>query len=226
MRFKVSVGEDGQTVLAYHPKVSEFVRKAADRALSTFPTPFRKILEQPGRKFWFLPIEGSPRVPLAEAKPDYFKITYNPHWLESLPKEDAAAMLAQEMDHLLRPDLGFPGGEYYTKPVPIPRNILGKVYAKGLDPTTKHYLDESPQYATSKQKHMEILGMVAEQAARKERELVNWPDGPKRGKGLLPEWLDKMLEAREKQAEEVAEELEVRSRGYFGNLSGQGRSRN
>ncbi len=44
-------------VLAFHPKVSTFVRKAVERALGTFPNPFRKILDQPGRKFWFLPIE-------------------------------------------------------------------------------------------------------------------------------------------------------------------------
>ncbi len=195
-------------MLAFHPKVSTFVRKAVERALGTFPNPFRKILEQPGRKFWFLPIEKSPRIPLAEAKPDYFKITYNPHWLESFPEEDAAAMLAQEMDQLLRPDGGFPGGEYYTKPVPIPSG-LDKVYTEGLDPTTKKYLDSAWQYAVRKNRNIEILGMAAEQAAREERELVNWPGGPKRGKGLLPEWLDKMLETREKQAEEVAEELEV-----------------
>ena len=195
-------------MLAFHPKVSEFVRRAARRALETFPSPFRKILEQPGRKFWFLPIEGCSRVPLAKANPDYFKLSYNPHWLESLPEEDAAAILAQEMDHLLRPDLGFPGGEYYTKPVPIPKGT-GKVFARGLDPTTKSYLEKAPEYITRKQKQMEVVGMAAEQAARKERELVNWPGGPKRGKGLLPEWLDKLLEAREKQAEEVAEELEV-----------------
>ena len=195
-------------MLAFHRNVSNFVRKATERALGTFPSPFRKILEQPGRKFWFLPIKDCPGLPYALAYPDKFKLSYNPDWLEALPEEDAAAMLAQEMDHLLRPDGGFPGGEYYTEPVPIPSG-LDKVYTEGLDPTTKKYLDSAWQYAVRKNRNIEILGMAAEQAAREERELVNWPGGPKRGKGLLPEWLDKMLETREKQAEEVTEELEV-----------------
>ena len=192
-------------MLAFHPKVSKFVREAAQRALSTFPTPFRKILEQPGRRFGIVPVNSS-RLYAAEARPDNYRLLYNPLWLEKLSEEDAAAMLAHEMDHLLRPDGGFLGGEYYTEPVPIPSG-LGKFYTEGLDPTTKEYLDSAWQYAVRKDRNIEILGMAAEQAARKEKELVNWPGGPDRGKGLLPEWLEKLLEIRKHQAREIAEEL-------------------
>jgi len=180
--------------------VSQFVRRAVLEALETFPSPFRRILSQRGRVFDIKPSEDLLEYrTTALAEPEIFLLSYEPSLIEQHSVEDAKALMAQELDHLLRSEDGFPGGKYFSEEVPIPEILRRAVTEGKLDPVTASYIRK---YYVRQNWPVEITGLAAEQAAKKGEGLARGLTEP-RGNGLRPGPYKEAMKARREQARAV-----------------------
>ncbi len=185
-------------VLAFHLKVSQFARRAALEALETFPSPFKRILTQRDRIFDVKPDETLKAYAFTERS----TLHYNPSLVEKLSPEDAKAIMAQELDHLIR----------FTDEVPLPeifeRVITQQKLSNMLHPETVTYIIDT--YPVRTDRGLEVTGLAAEQAAKKGEGLAKGHT-VERGKGLLPECFREAIRSRRKQAKEVARKLRGKS---------------
>lgn len=186
-------------MLSFHPKVNRFVKRATLEALGTFPLPFKKLLTLPNRVFDVWP-DNTLEKGYAYTEPSTLR--YNPSLMKKLSREDAKAIMAQELDHLIR----------FTDEVPLPeifeRVITRQKLSDMLHPDTVNYIIET--YPVRTDWPLEVTGLAAEQAAKKGEGLAKGHT-VERGKGLIPEWFVEAIRARRKQAKDVARTLRERS---------------